>query len=251
MENMKPIGFVYLTTNIVNGKIYIGQHTVDGNDWKYIGSGTLFQKAVKKYGKENFKRKILRLCYSLHELKVWEHVYIVKYKSTDRSVGYNIAKGDVNTTELNPAKLPEVREKISETRLRKINNGDIKILRGREHPQYGKKHSKQWRKNHSKKMIGRRHSEQTKMKISESQKGIKNHMFGKHLSEQTKLKLSVAFSGKNNPMYGVRICGENHHFYGCKFVWINNGIVNKRGNINEPIPDGWVKGKIQKKKCGT
>ena len=56
----------------------------------------------------------MRLCYSLHELRVWEHVYIVKYKSYIRSIGYNIAKGgDVNTSEYNPAKLPEVREKMS------------------------------------------------------------------------------------------------------------------------------------------
>jgi hypothetical protein len=25
---MKPIGFIYLTTNTVNGKIYVGQHEV-------------------------------------------------------------------------------------------------------------------------------------------------------------------------------------------------------------------------------
>ena len=110
-KDMKPIGYIYLTTCLVNGKIYVGKHEFNGQK-NYIGSGTIFKRAVKKYGKENFKRKILRLCYSLHELRVWEHVYIVKYKSHIRSIGYNIAKGDVNTSEYNPAKLPEVREKI-------------------------------------------------------------------------------------------------------------------------------------------
>ena len=105
---MKPIGYIYLTTCLANGKIYVGRHELNG-DKKYIGSGELFKLSVKKYGKEKFKRKILRLCYSLHELRVWEHVYIVKYKSYIRSIGYNIAKGDVNTSEYNPAKLPEVR----------------------------------------------------------------------------------------------------------------------------------------------
>ena len=113
---MKPIGWIYLTTNIVNGKIYVGKHEISKDkkvNANYIGSGELFKRALKKYGEENFKRKILRLCYSLHELRIWEHVYIVKYKSYIRSIGYNIAKGDVNTSEYNPAKLPEVRKKIS------------------------------------------------------------------------------------------------------------------------------------------
>ena len=116
---MKPIGWIYLTTNIVNGKIYVGKHEISKDkkvNANYIGSGELFKRALKKYGKENFKRKILRLCYSLHELRIWEHVYIVKYKSYIRSIGYNIAKGDVNTSEYNPAKLTEVRKKISESK---------------------------------------------------------------------------------------------------------------------------------------
>ena len=68
---MTPIGFIYLTTNLVNGKIYIGKHEFSKHkkvNSTYLGSGELFKRAVKKYGKENFKRKILRLCYSLHEL---------------------------------------------------------------------------------------------------------------------------------------------------------------------------------------
>ena len=50
---------VYKTTNLVNGKIYIGQHqTYDLNDG-YIGSGIELQKAIEKFGRENFKREIL------------------------------------------------------------------------------------------------------------------------------------------------------------------------------------------------
>ena len=113
---------------------------------------------------------------------------------------------------------------------------------------YGKynPHTEEWKKRHSEIMKGKKHTEETKTKISNSQKGKKNHMFGKHLSEETKKKLSVAFSGKNNPMYGVSISGEKHHFYGSRFIWINNGVINKRGKIDEPIPEGWTKGKIQK-----
>lgn len=237
---MKPIGYIYLTTCLANGKIYVGRHELNG-DKKYIGSGELFKLAVKKYGKDKFKRKILRLCYSLHELRVWEHVYIVKHKSYICSIGYNIAKGDVNTSEYNPAKLPEVREKIRKAAKKRLSDP-------RNNPMYGKHnpHTEEWKKRHSEIMKGRKHTKETKERISNSQKGKKNHMFGKQLSEETKKKLSAAFSGKNNPMYGVSISGEKHHFYGSRFIWINNGVINKRGKIDEPIPEGWTKGKIQK-----
>ena len=54
MEIENPYGFIYITTNMVNGKRYIGQKKFcDG--WKtYLGSGKLLKKAIKKYCKENF-----------------------------------------------------------------------------------------------------------------------------------------------------------------------------------------------------
>lgn len=51
---------VYQTTNLVNGKIYVGQHkTIKGSKDYYIGSGSLIRQAIKKYGHENFKCEIL------------------------------------------------------------------------------------------------------------------------------------------------------------------------------------------------
>lgn len=215
---MKSIGYIYLTTCLVNNKIYIGKHELNGQK-NYIGSGTLFKRAVKKYGKENFKRKILRLCYSLHELRIWEHVYIVKYKSTDRNIGYNIAKGDVNTSEYNPANTPEVREKI------KAKIKERGGLRGANNPMYRKK----W-------------NESSRVQLSKSLKRsyeINGHSrIGKtHTIESRKImseKKKQKYLGKGNPMYGSR------------FIWINNGVINKRGKIDEPIPEGWEKGMI----CG-
>lgn len=50
---------IYKTTNLLNGMFYIGKHqTEDPND-SYYGSGLYLQRAIKKYGKENFKKDVL------------------------------------------------------------------------------------------------------------------------------------------------------------------------------------------------
>ena len=51
-------GFIYEWTNMLNGKKYIGSHagTIDDG---YIGSGKVFQRAIKKHGIENFTRAVI------------------------------------------------------------------------------------------------------------------------------------------------------------------------------------------------
>ena len=195
------IGFIYKTTCLVNDKIYIGKHEGSEDDG-YIGSGKMFQRALRKYGKENFKREILRRCETLHELRIWEHVYIKKYHSQDPRIGYNIASGDVNSSEYNPAKLPEVREKMS-----KKKKGKISSFRG-------KTLSDEAKRKISEKNKGRIMSDDFREKMREIGKKRGGFMKGRHHTDEAKRKISEATRGKNNPMYGISLSGELNGMYG-------------------------------------
>lgn len=82
---------VYKTTNLVNGKIYVGK--TERSDLNYFGSGLLIRRAIKKYGVENFVRETLQECSTLEELNLAEIFWIWELGSTERSTGYNIASG--------------------------------------------------------------------------------------------------------------------------------------------------------------
>ena len=86
-------GYIYLTTNLVNGKKYIGQHTSEIFDNSYYGSGVVLLKALKKYGKENFSIEIIEECNTDAELNEKEMYYIEKYDAVKNRNYYNTSYG--------------------------------------------------------------------------------------------------------------------------------------------------------------
>lgn len=82
-------GFIYEWTNKVNGKKYIGSHigTVDDN---YLGSGVAFNRALKKYGINNFTRKILEFVDNNQEILKKEQYYLDLYNAAENKTYYNL-----------------------------------------------------------------------------------------------------------------------------------------------------------------
>jgi|ERR1035437_602545 group I intron endonuclease len=82
---------IYKTTNLINDKIYVGKDAT--NDPKYLGSGFILRRAIERYGKNNFKKETIEECNSLEELSQRELFWIDNLNSTNKKIGYNIAKG--------------------------------------------------------------------------------------------------------------------------------------------------------------
>lgn len=242
---MKPYGYIYLTTNNINNKKYIGQHSKPFFDKNYYGSGKLLKKDLKEYGYNNFSCEIIEWCYSYEEINEREKYWIKYYNADLDDNFYNKAMGGSNT-------------KYS--------------LRKENHPFYNKKHklesiekmslSKQGDKNP---MYGKNHTKETKEKMSKAQTGELNHMYGqhetsywygKHRDEITKQKISKCRKdkqialGKNNPYYGKHHTKEEKEKMQkqqSNRIWINNGIENKRikkDKFDEYLKDGWKRGRI-------
>jgi len=83
---------VYLITNLINGKQYIGAEK-NGNNPNYFGSGRLIMEAIEKFGKENFKKEIIiddKYIDSWGECLILESACILSF-DTLRLNGYNIS----------------------------------------------------------------------------------------------------------------------------------------------------------------
>lgn len=83
---------IYKITNLLNGMIYIGQHTTTNIDDDYMGSGKYIVRAIKKHGVENFKKEILFECSSQEELNAKERE-LVNDEFVKREDTYNLVMG--------------------------------------------------------------------------------------------------------------------------------------------------------------
>lgn len=53
-RKQKKYHFIYKTTNVVNGKYYVGMHSTDDLEDGYIGSGKRLWYSIRKYGRDKF-----------------------------------------------------------------------------------------------------------------------------------------------------------------------------------------------------
>jgi len=137
-----PYGFIYITTNNINGKKYIGQCTFNRiNNWKsYLGSGVYLKRAIKKYGKENFYKNIITIAYSKEKLDELEIEFIDLHNAIECDEYYNLVGGGNTTIGLRWSeesknnlkgrkKTEETKRRMSESKKMGYKNGDLSNIR--------------------------------------------------------------------------------------------------------------------------
>jgi len=142
--------YIYEIQNILNGKTYIGQHLYRSESKEeYLGSGNLIMAAVKKYGRDVFrKRIILADIVEQEEANSWEIYFIARNRKIGKAE-YNIAKGGRSAG--GALSCPSIRAKAAETfHNNYIKNGptegqrrQAEFIRNMEHKR-GYKQSSEW-----------------------------------------------------------------------------------------------------------
>lgn len=87
--------YIYKTTYVGDGRVYIGQrgcNCLPEHDKGYIGSGSHFLNAVKKYGKDKFLKEIIELCI-IENVDDREIYFISFYDARNPLVGFNRQSG--------------------------------------------------------------------------------------------------------------------------------------------------------------
>lgn len=173
---MTPYGFVYLITNTVNGKVYVGQtvQSVAKRFGQHCSAAKRNTKnipicnAIRKYGPDAFT--VTRLCeaYSIEELDARETALILRYDARNPTKGYNVKEGGQS-------------HRMAESTKRKIGAANSVALKG-------KKASLETRRKRSQSINARLaleprkpHSAETRRRIGEAGKGRPAWNKGRHL----------------------------------------------------------------------
>ena len=209
MESQKV--FVYLITNKINGKKYVGQHSGDDlkQYWNHCVRAALrgrqdkphLYNAVRKYGVENFEVEPLVVVNSKQEMDKYE-IGLIRALDTRRPNGYNLTDGGDGQLGRIPSE--KTRRKISETKKsQKLHHSEDtkqrlrKAMLGFKHSEESKEKISEYRKTEEQRKrisaakmgntsrLGMKHSEETKKRMSEAAKGRK-------FSEEHKRNLSLA-----------------------------------------------------------
>lgn len=201
--------YVYKITNLINGKIYVGKHKSANHPLinEYYGSGKQITAAIKKYGKESFKKEVLYFCSSLEETSNRE-AEIVTEDFVKRKDTYNMHKGG-----------PGGWDHYNGTKQHKVNSskGGKKRAQDPNNPFYNKEFQERypWTKEPARmRDLGKKaNSPEAILKKKETFKKIKHSQ------------------GEKNSQFGR--------------IWISNILTKevRRITIEEQIPEGWVRGK--------
>lgn len=179
---------VYKTTCVITNRFYIGLHSTDDLDDKYLGSGKRLRRSVLKHGVDNHVREIIFMGASREEASDYEKAILTEeFRSNPNCL--NCGPGGLGASD-RPATSEETSKKLSAASKKYVRTKEWyeKIVATRKAGVgYGK--SEEEREKIRKALTGKTLSEEHKKKISAGGTGQKR-------SEETRAKISQAMKGK-------------------------------------------------------
>ncbi|MDA3780491.1 MAG: hypothetical protein PF487_09795 [Bacteroidales bacterium] len=223
------MAIVYLITNNINGKKYIGLDKK--NNPKYFDSGVLIKQSIKKYGKEHFKKTIIEEC---DESQVYdrEKFWITFYCAVKSKEYYNLSEGGKGGNKLNNPKSLEKWEK---------NRPDIIKFnmkrKGKSYEEFYGNNAEIEKEKRRLGQTGKRYDKKSKKKMSESRKGIIPWNKGLTKEDERVLKNSKnrKFPTAFKEYELITPNGEKLTFSGKKLLKQHIKHINKNLNLKSKI----------------
>lgn len=210
------IGYIYLTTNLIDGKKYIGKRQKPKFDKNYIGSGKYLKNAIKAHGKENFKCVLIEECFTVKELCDKEQYWIDYHNAVEDPMYYNLAKGGSGGQ--TPCK------ESTKLKISKANSGKIRSKEAREKYKQNCLNTFWINNGTSHKRVT---LEESKNYLYEGSKWIKGQLSGRingPKAESTKKLMHDLTIGKSHNEKWTKNQKESKKK--SKFHWYTNGVEN-------------------------
>lgn len=225
--NIEKTFYVYVHTNKVNGKRYVGVTSQEPEERWNNGRGYTKRQphmynAIQKWGWENFDHEILFSNLSVDEASRIEQSLIDEWRLQDREYGYNAQSGGLISATLSDEIKEKIsaaltgrqlteehREKISKAKKDKpLSEKQQAVLEQIKYFNKGKKFTEEHKQHLSEALTGREFTEEHKQNLSNAKKGkcsekqqealrkVSENNKGRKHTEESKAKISAGNKGR-------------------------------------------------------
>lgn len=210
---------VYRTTNLINGKTYIGVHATEDPNDPYLGSGQVLKAAIRKHGKAAFRKEILFVFDNPKAMSDKESELVTR-DFVDREDTYNLVPGGKQGDSWYQSRKGMVY--LSEVQSERGKKGNAATRRLWDT-------SPEWRKRY-----------QSALSVAQKRKGNQKHATfnfeGRRHSEETLQKMRASAAGRE---------GEKNPSFGTKWVCSPSGEQRKipASELQQYLTAGWKRGR--------
>lgn len=190
VEKEKLFNYFYKITNLNNGRYYHGIRSSNRLTEPYMGSGKAIKKAIKKYGKDNFKKEIIAHYPTRTEVLTHEKMIVTQEMIND-PLCYNLKTGGDNACVFSDETIEKLKGRTGELNpfFGKTHTPEVK--QAVSNAQKGKTWSDERKQSFAAFQTGKKHTEKSIQKM-------RDNKLGHEVSMETREKIRLANSRENS-----------------------------------------------------